>query len=548
VQWKNSGKKMLRGSEELGELEAFLMKKVSILNKEENKRDTIVDRVFRKALQEFHMQLISSYSVLMKGDTTFTLKYEDLMGQFEFTLNKIIRNERIIDSFPVTMGVNAFAGVLSEFITSRTHTSSKPAKHHKKAHVKKRKSSELTEFNGHKFSTTQFSIPTFCEHCGGFIWGLDKGFVCQECRFTCHKKCHAKSQNICRKGSNKSKGKAELFGGDLSCLVTNENSVPPLVDKLINDIEKRGLYTEGLYRKSPSGVSVKKLKNDLCTLGIDAVNLEEFSVHAVAGVLKLFFRQLAVPVISADLYMDFMRTAELSEEKLRLQALYALVQKLPRASRNTLERLVFHLARISQHQDENLMNANALSIIWAQCVMATPPGMSALESMQDVGKQTRCLETLILGQLSKIRATLNNIRMLDKATDTAHKRLSVLNLNEEDEGLVENDLEGEEQEKFLLTQQLFELREQRALLTEKLTSLGPRVPRGDSEEDLASDDGQTDDDLEGVEEEERREEYAVTFDLPATPVHLRHLTKNRARQPAVKRRRPTRSKLREQAV
>ena len=28
VQWKNSGKKMLRGSEELGELEAFLMKKV----------------------------------------------------------------------------------------------------------------------------------------------------------------------------------------------------------------------------------------------------------------------------------------------------------------------------------------------------------------------------------------------------------------------------------------------------------------------------------------------------------------------------------------
>ena len=44
----------------------FIACQVSILNKEENKRDTIVDRVFRKALQEFHMQLISSYSVLMK--------------------------------------------------------------------------------------------------------------------------------------------------------------------------------------------------------------------------------------------------------------------------------------------------------------------------------------------------------------------------------------------------------------------------------------------------------------------------------------------------
>ena len=41
------------------------------------------------------------------------------MGQFEFTLNRIIKSERIIDSFPVIMGVNAFAGVLSEFISSR---------------------------------------------------------------------------------------------------------------------------------------------------------------------------------------------------------------------------------------------------------------------------------------------------------------------------------------------------------------------------------------------------------------------------------------------
>ena len=36
---------------------------------------------------------------------------------------------------------------------------------------------------------------------------------------------------------------AELFGGDLSALVSNENSVPPLVDKLIQDIEARGKPT-----------------------------------------------------------------------------------------------------------------------------------------------------------------------------------------------------------------------------------------------------------------------------------------------------------------
>lgn len=545
VHWKNSGNEILKGNDELGELEAFLMKKVSMLDKEENKRDTIVDRVFRKALQEFHTQLITTYSVIMKGDTSFALKYEDLMGQFEYTLNKVIKRERIVENFPVIMGVNAFAGVLSEFVSSRTLSPSKPAKQHKKAHVKKRKSSEPTEFNGHKFSATQFSIPTFCEHCNGLIWGLEKGFVCQECKFTCHKKCHTKSQNICRKGISKRKGKTKLFGGELSCLISSDQSVPPLVDKLIQDIEKRGFYTEGLYRKSPSNVAVKKLKNEICTFGIETVNLEVLNVHVVAGVLKMFFRELAVPVITADFYTDFMRTADLSDEKLRLKSLCALVQKLPRASRCTLERLVVHLARITQHQEENRMNANALAIIWAQCVMEPPPGMSALESMRDVDKQARCLETLILGQLNKIRSTINNIRVLEKATDSAHQRLSVLNLTKGEKGVVGKDVEGEEQE---LRQELFELGERRALLTEKLASLGPDNPRlGDSEEDLASDDFQTDDDLDGGGDEEEREEYAITFDLPATPVQLSHLTKNRARQP-VKRRRPTRVKLREKLV
>lgn len=64
----------------------------------------------------------------------------------------------------------------------------------------------------------------------------------------------------------------------------------------------------------------------------------------------------------------------------------------------------------------------------------------------------------------------------------------------------------------------------RAFLTEKLASLGPGNPRlGDSEEDLASDDFQTDDDLDGGGEEEEREEYAITFDLPGKSLSRRLL-------------------------
>lgn len=36
---------------------------------------------------------------------------------------------------------------------------------------------------------------------------------------------------------------------------------------LVLFFDAAGFYTEGLYRKSPSNVAVKKLKNEICTFG-----------------------------------------------------------------------------------------------------------------------------------------------------------------------------------------------------------------------------------------------------------------------------------------
>ena len=43
--------------------------------------------------------------------------------------------------------------------------------------------------------------------------------------------------------------------------------------------------------------------------GLENLDLEDYTVHVVAGVLKLFFRQLASPIVSVNLYQDFIRTA-----------------------------------------------------------------------------------------------------------------------------------------------------------------------------------------------------------------------------------------------
>lgn len=51
-----------------------------------------------------------------------------------------------------------------------------------------------------------------------------------------------------------------LFGAPLEKLVNEESHIPAVIEKLITAIELRGLYTEGIYRKSGIASKVKELK------------------------------------------------------------------------------------------------------------------------------------------------------------------------------------------------------------------------------------------------------------------------------------------------
>lgn len=90
--------------------------------------------------------------------------------------------------------------------------------------------------------------------------------------------------------------KMTTFGVDFhKHLKASKRNIPIIVTKCINEIDERGLDTQGLYRIS----SAKTKLEHLCQLfesGIDRVDLSDRPCHLIGSCLKLYFRQVCVCV------------------------------------------------------------------------------------------------------------------------------------------------------------------------------------------------------------------------------------------------------------
>lgn len=323
--------------------------------------------------------------------------------------------------------------------------------------------------------------------------------VCQNCRLTCHKKCYQKS-HICNKNaspgnnnlSHNDLSNSTLFGVPLNALCSADGGVriPVKIDQLITKIEMHGLYAEGIYRKSGVTSKIKELKGKMSDIlqASAEIDYESYNVHVLANVLKTFLRDMPEPLLSFDRYDDFLRASELSEPTERVSTLMSLIKKLPTSHHALLERLVFHLALVAQREQYNRMSASSLAIVFAPCVLRTNRQIPAQDSLNDIGRQTKCIETLITQKMMNVKSTLADIDTLDTAAHTATTRLSTLRSSKvfTPEELVAprpSNVESD-QEETLLEDHIQEIKKEKALLTSTLPSLA----RATSDDDLLSTD------------------------------------------------------------
>uniref|UniRef100_A0A1A8N460 Rho GTPase-activating protein 17 n=4 Tax=Nothobranchius TaxID=28779 RepID=A0A1A8N460_9TELE len=123
-----------------------------------------------------------------------------------------------------------------------------------------------------------------------------------------------------------------------------------------------GMKEEGLFRIAAGASKLKKLK---AALDCSTSQLEEFysDPHAVAGALKSYLRELPEPLMTYQLYDEWIQASSVSDPDKRLQALWLVCDKLPKSNKNNLRYLVKFLAKLAQESEVNKMTPSNIAIV-----------------------------------------------------------------------------------------------------------------------------------------------------------------------------------------
>ncbi|XP_033040398.1 rho GTPase-activating protein 44 isoform X1 [Trachypithecus francoisi] len=123
-----------------------------------------------------------------------------------------------------------------------------------------------------------------------------------------------------------------------------------------------GMQEEGLFRVAPSASKLKKLK---AALDCCVVDVQEYSAdpHAIAGALKSYLRELPEPLMTFELYDEWIQASNIQEQDKKLQALWNACEKLPKANHNNIRYLIKFLSKLSEYQDVNKMTPSNMAIV-----------------------------------------------------------------------------------------------------------------------------------------------------------------------------------------
>uniref|UniRef100_A0A6B2L508 Rho-GAP domain-containing protein n=1 Tax=Arcella intermedia TaxID=1963864 RepID=A0A6B2L508_9EUKA len=169
----------------------------------------------------------------------------------------------------------------------------------------------------------------------------------------------------------------KVFGVDLMKLAKRtavKDGIPEVVSittNWIRDCLNRTSDVEGIFRKSGSYAEVEELKSRFDTGTVNSLGPNE-DEHVIANIIKLYFREMPVPLIPFSHYHRFMeiaaKNAEISQTEL-LEQLKSPLASVPRPHLLLLFYLLKFLNDVSKFSQVTKMDSSNLAIVFASNII-----------------------------------------------------------------------------------------------------------------------------------------------------------------------------------
>uniref|UniRef100_A0A8C3E3F5 Active breakpoint cluster region-related protein n=1 Tax=Corvus moneduloides TaxID=1196302 RepID=A0A8C3E3F5_CORMO len=175
-----------------------------------------------------------------------------------------------------------------------------------------------------------------------------------------------------------SKKQTGVFGVKISIVTKRERSkVPYIVRQCIEEVEKRGIEEVGIYRISGVATDIQALKAVFDANNKDIlVMLSDMDINAIAGTLKLYFRELPEPLLTDRLYPAFMEGIALSDPAAKENCMMHLLRSLPDPNLITFLFLLEHLKRVAEKEPINKMSLHNLATVFGPTLLRPSEGES----------------------------------------------------------------------------------------------------------------------------------------------------------------------------
>uniref|UniRef100_A0A4X2KH41 ABR activator of RhoGEF and GTPase n=1 Tax=Vombatus ursinus TaxID=29139 RepID=A0A4X2KH41_VOMUR len=168
-----------------------------------------------------------------------------------------------------------------------------------------------------------------------------------------------------------SKKQTGVFGVKISVVTKRERSkVPYIVRQCVEEVEKRGIEEIGIYRISGVATDIQALKAVFDANNKDVlVMLSDMDINAIAGTLKLYFRELPEPLLTDRLYPAFMEGIALSDPAAKENCMMHLLRTLPDPNLITFLFLLEHLKRVAEKEPINKMSLHNLATVFGPTLL-----------------------------------------------------------------------------------------------------------------------------------------------------------------------------------